>query len=49
MYKLGFKEVEEPEIKLPPFVGSWTAREFHKNISLCFSDYTKVFDCVYQI
>ena len=46
MYKLGFKGVEEPEIKLPPFVGSWKAREFHKNISFCFSDYTKVFDCV---
>ena len=23
MYNLGFKEVEEPEIKLPTFVGSW--------------------------
>ena len=23
MYKLGFKEAEEPEIKLPTFTGSW--------------------------
>ena len=23
MYKLGFKEAEEPEIKLPIFMGSW--------------------------
>ena len=23
MYKLGFKEAEEPEMKLPAFVGSW--------------------------
>ena len=23
MYKLGFEEAEEPEIKLPTFVGSW--------------------------
>ena len=23
MYKLGFKEAEEPEIKLPTFVASW--------------------------
>ena len=23
MYKLGFKVAEEPEIKLPAFVGSW--------------------------
>ena len=24
MYKLDFKEAEDPEIKLPTFVGSWT-------------------------
>ena len=24
MYKLGFEEAEEPEIKLPTFAGSWT-------------------------
>ena len=23
MYKLGFDEIEEPEIKLPTFMGSW--------------------------
>ena len=23
MYKLGFEEAEEPEIKLPTFAGSW--------------------------
>ena len=23
MYKLGFKEAEKPEMKLPAFVGSW--------------------------
>ena len=23
MYKLDFKELEEPEIKLPTFIGSW--------------------------
>ena len=23
MYKLGFEEAEEPEIKWPPFIGSW--------------------------
>ena len=23
MYKLGFEEAEEPEIKLPTFIGSW--------------------------
>ena len=23
MYKLGFKEAEEPEIKLPTFAGPW--------------------------
>ena len=34
MYKLGFKEAEEPEIKLPTFVGSWRKqRSFQKNIT----------------
>ena len=27
MYKLGFKEEEEPEIKLPTFIGSWRKQE----------------------
>ena len=27
MYKLGFKEVEESEIKLPTFIGSWKKQE----------------------
>ena len=37
----------EPEIKLPTSVGSSKkAREFQKNISFCFIDYAKGFDCV---
>ena len=28
------------------FAGSYKAREFQKNIYLCFIDYTKAFDCV---
>ena len=39
MYKLGFKEVEEPETKLPTSVGS------QKNIYF-FTDYAKAFNCV---
>ena len=39
MYKLGFKEAEEPESKLPTLTGS-------KNIYFCFTDYAKAFDCV---
>ena len=27
MYKLGFKEAEEPGIKLPTFAGSWKKQE----------------------
>ena len=46
MYKLGFEEAEEPEIKLPTSAGSEKAREFQKNIYFCFTDYTKAFDCV---
>ena len=47
MFKLDSEKTEEPEIKLPTF--HWIiekAREFQKNIYLCFIDYAKVFDCV---
>ena len=43
MYKLDLENVEEPDIKLPTFVGSQKkAREFQKNNYFCFTDYTKV-------
>ena len=48
MYKLGFEEAEEPEIK---FQHCWImekAREFQKNIYFWFIDYAKAFDCVDQ-
>ena len=45
MYKLGFEEIEEPEIKLPTFMGSWRKQEFQKNIYFCFIDYAKASDC----
>ena len=47
MLKLDLEKAEEPEIKLPTFVGSSKkAREFQKNIYFCFIDYAKAFDCV---
>ena len=47
MFKLVLEKAEEPEIELPTSAGSWEkAREFHKNIYLCFIDYAKSFDCV---
>ena len=47
MYKLGLEKAEEPEIKLPTFVGSSKkAREFQKNIYFCFIDYAKALDYV---
>ena len=49
MFKLDLEKAEEPEIKLPTSVGSLKkAREFQKNIYLCFIDYAKAFDCVDQ-
>ena len=46
MFKLVLEKAEEPEIKLPTSAGSWKkAREFQKNIYLCFIDYAKAFDC----
>ena len=44
MYKLGFKEAKEPEVKF-----CWTLekeRGFQKNIYVCFIDYAKAFDHV---
>ena len=46
MFKLVLEKAEEPEIKLPTFVGSSKEREFRKNIYICFTDYAKAFDCV---
>ena len=45
MYKLGFKEAEEPEVKLPTFTGSWR-KQGNSRKNICFVDYTKAFDCV---
>ena len=46
IYKLDLEKAEEPENKLPTFVGSKKAREFWKSIYFSFIDYTKAFDCV---
>ena len=46
IYNLGFQEAEEPEIKLPTFIGSTKKQEFQKYIYFCFIDYAKAFDCV---
>ena len=47
MFKLDFEKAEEPEIKLPTFVGSEqeNSRKI-KNTYFYFIDYTKAFDCV---
>ena len=44
MYNLGFKEAEEPDVKLTTFVGSWRKQGNSKQI--CFIDYIKDFDCI---
>ena len=47
MLQLVLEKAEEPEIKLPTYVGvSKKAREFLKNIYFCFIDYVKAFHCV---
>ena len=49
IFKLVLEKAEEPEMKLPTSARSWKkAREFQKNISFCFTDYAKTFDCVGQ-
>ena len=44
MFKLVLEKAEEPEMKLPTSAGSSKKQE--KNISFCFIDYAKAFDCV---
>ena len=47
MFKLDLEKAEEPEIKWPTSTGSSKkAREFQKNIYICFIDSAKAFDCV---
>ena len=46
MFKLDLEKAEEPEIKLATSVGSSKKQEFQKNISFCFIEYAKDFDCV---
>ena len=47
MFKLDVEKVEEPEIKLPTYVGSLKKQESsRKNIYFCFIDYAKAFDYV---
>ena len=47
MFKLVLEKADEPEIKLPTSAGSWKKQESsRKNISFCFIDYAKAFDCV---
>ena len=47
MYKLGLEKAEEPEIKLPMFVGSQKKQgDSRKKIYFCFIEYTKPTDCV---
>ena len=49
MFKLDLEKAEEPEIKLPTSVGSLKKQEnSRKNIYVWFTDYVKVFDCVYH-
>ena len=47
MFKLDLENAEEPELKLPPSIGSQKKQEFQKKcIYICFIDYAKAFDCV---
>ena len=47
MFKLVLAKAEEPEIKLPIFIGlSKKQKSSRKKIYFCFIDYAKTFDCV---
>ena len=42
MYKLGFEVAEEPEIKLPEFIGLWKKQGSSTNTPTSATDYTKL-------
>ena len=47
MYKLNLEKAEEPEIKLPTFIGSWRKQESSRKTSTSASlTYAEVFDYV---
>ena len=46
MPRIGLEKAEKLQSKLLTFAGSYKAREFQKNIYLCFIDYTRAFDVV---
>ena len=50
MFKLELEKADESEIKLPTSIGSHKNHEHSRNKTkqnyFCFTDYTKVFDCV---
>ena len=47
MFKMDLEKAEEPEIKLPTYIGSLKkARDYQKSIYFCFTDHSKAFDCV---
>ena len=46
MFKLDLEKAEEPEIIVNIHWIIEKAREFQKNIDICFIDYAKSFDCV---
>ena len=45
IYKLGLEKIEELEIKLPTFVGSWRKQGASRK-NICFINYTKACDLV---
>ena len=46
MFKVVLEKAEEPEIKLPTYVGSWKKQESSRETSICFIEYAKAFDYV---
>ena len=46
MYKLDLEKAEEPEIKLPIFVGSERKTSKLQKNTYCFTDYLEASDCV---
>ena len=46
MFKLDLEKAEEPELKLPTFIGSEKRQDNSKKKYFCSIDYAKAFNCM---
>ena len=48
MYELGLEKAEEPEIKLPTFIGYWRKQDNSRKKHILLLHYANAIDCVHH-